>query len=213
MKTAGLRGSRSHAIASSIAALALIMTLAGCASKTAQSSAPPAAPPPSSSAPLPPPPANVSEPQTRVSLPPAQPIPDGAAPEPAPPLPPLPDRQPAPAPTRQSVRVRPTPSRPTPPPVEPERDPARQAPILSAMLSESEKREYNRIISDNVVQTKRNLELLSGRTLNEDQRAAVKRIRAFLRQTDEAQQDDLALARSLSERARLLAEDLVRNSL
>ncbi len=211
MRAAAERQRRALAVV--LALLALLAT-AGCASKAADAGAPPTAQPSRTSSSGPPPPAAVSEPQTQVSLPPEQAIPEGAAPEPGPPLPPLPDPSQPQTPSRQSVRTQPpAPSRPTPPQVEPERNPAPQPPILSAILSDSEKREYNRIIDGNVGQTKRNLELLSGRALSEDQRAAIKRIRAFLRQTEEAQQDDLALARSLSERARLLAEDLVRNSL
>jgi hypothetical protein len=40
----------------------------------------------------------------------------------------------------------------------------------------------------------------------------VRRIREFLRQVDESRSTDVGLARNLSERARLLAEDLVRNA-
>ena len=197
-----------------LAVAALLATAGGCASKSADAGAPRVVEPPTTSAPLPPPPAAVSEPQTQVSLPPAQPIPDGAAPDPRPPLPPLREPAPQPEPPPPTAQTRPAASpRPTAPPVEAEKEPAPEPPILSAILTESEKREYNRIISTNIAQTRRNLELLSGRALNDDQRTAVKRIRAFLRQTEEAQQDDMALARSLSERARLLAEDLVRNLL
>ncbi len=210
MRIADLRSASRFA---TVAAAMLLMT-AGCASKEAKSTAPPVVQPPLASAPAaPPPPRDVSEPQTRASLPPEQPIPEGAAPEPGPPLPPLPERAPRSEPSRGSVQAPPQPlPRPTPPPTEPERNQAPPAPILSAMLTDAQKREYNRIINNNVVQAKKNLEVLSGRTLNEDQKTAVKRIRAFLRQTEDAQQDDLALARSLSERARLLADDLVKNS-
>jgi hypothetical protein len=83
---------------------------------------------------------------------------------------------------------------------------------LGRLLTAEQRREYNRVISQNVLAAQTSLDLLQKRPLREaQQRSAIERVRSFLVQVDEARRSDLELARSLSDRARLLAEDMVKN--
>ena len=89
--------------------------------------------------------------------------------------------------------------------------PTPAVPQLGRLLTADQKREYNRLISQNVLAAEASLDLLQKRPLRQAQRSAMERVRSFLVQVEEARRSDLELARSLSDRARLLAEDMVRN--
>lgn len=187
-----------------IAALALIFAigLSSCANRRAAASPPVTFPtiavsPPAASGPI-------SVPQTQEDLPPEQPVPEAAIPVRTAeamvgpqPIPAQPPAQPRTAPPAAAVEA--------PPP------PAAAVPQLGRLLTEERKREYNRVINDNVAAVQANLQLLGRRPLSESQRPAVERVKAFLQQVEAARGSDLELARSLSDRARLLADDLVRN--
>lgn len=184
-----------------LVAVCLPSLLSSCASRRADASTPVPAPvvlEPTVSGP-------VSVPQTQVELLPPQPVPEAAVPARptttaiAGPQPP-PDSQPPPAPT--SVQTPIAVETPTPTPAVPQ---------LGRLLTADQRREYNRMISQNVLAAQASLDLLQKRPLREAQRSAIERVRSFLVQVDEARRTDLELARSLSDRARLLAEDMVRN--
>jgi hypothetical protein len=85
-------------------------------------------------------------------------------------------------------------------------------PQLGPLISDQQRQAFQREIDRNLELTRAALATLMGRRLNADQSLGVRRIRDFLRQVDESRSSDSALARNLSERARLLAEDLVRNT-
>jgi len=182
-------------------AVGLSLLLSSCANRRADASPPTPAPtiaPPDTSGP-------VSVPQTQVELPPSQPIPEGAVPTRpttaaivGPQLPPDSPQSPLPSSTETPVAVEP-----------PARTPA--VPQLGRLLTADQRREYNRMISQNVLAAQASLDLLQKRPLREAQRSSIERVRSFLVQVDEARRSDLELARSLSDRARLLAEDMVRN--
>ena len=147
----------------------------------------------------------VSVTQTQVELLPPQPVPEAAIPArptttaiAGPQPPPVSPQSPEPASTQTPIVVE-TPA-PTP-----------ALPQLGRLLTADQRREYNRMISQNVIAAQASLDLLQKRPLREAQRSAIERVRSFLVQVDEARRTDLELARSLSDRARLLAEDMVKN--
>ena len=161
------------------------------------------------------PPGPLSEPQTKAELPEPQAVPEGAAPAPrgpfayeAPEVAELPaEPKPKPAPTRPATG---SPA----PPAEPVVEPSEPAPVpqLGPLISDQQRIALQREVDRNFEQTRAALSTLMGRRLSADQTEGVRRIREFLRQAQEARAGDAQLARSLSERARLLAEDLVKNT-
>jgi hypothetical protein len=157
----------------------------------------------------------LSEPQTRAQIPPPQPVPDGASPPLLGPFQPVAEAKAEPVRQARPVAVRPQ-AQPSPAPAAPEPEPVAvetpsAVPQLGPLLSAAEQREINRLIDAGLHQTRQNLERLAGRDLNANQRASLKRIRAFMRQVDEVRERDLPLARNLADRARVLSEDLARN--
>jgi hypothetical protein len=85
-------------------------------------------------------------------------------------------------------------------------------PQLGPLISDEQRQAYEREIDRNLELTNSALASLTSRRLSADQAQGVKRIREFLRQVHESRAADVALARNLADRARLLAEDLVRNA-
>lgn len=156
------------------------------------------------------------------------PLPRKPEPEPAPPkpavweFPPPPEVSPAP------------PSSIPPPPIEaplPRRPPRREArpaaaappeseappkappvPRLTQLLSPEEQRQYNQEIDEALERAHRNVALIAQRPLNAEQQSLLERVHAFLQQTVELRQLDLVTARSLAQRADLLARDLERST-
>lgn len=176
--------------------------LSSCASKQATASGPTAPAPVAAAEPVRGP---LSVPQTQDVLPPAQEVPEGA----------IPPRQTTVAAIDAVLPVSPEPDldvgggpevRPTPPPSQPV-----LVPQLGRILTAQQRQEYNRVISQNVLAAQSSLELLARRPLSAAQQSGVNRVKAFLVQVDQARGSDLELARSLSDRSRLLAEDMVRN--
>ena len=76
------------------------------------------------------------------------------------------------------------------------------------LLSVEQRRAFNQEIDVGIQTARQLLNSLPLRGLSQDQRAAIKRIRAFIRQAQESRDHDLALAKNLAVRARVLAEDL-----
>lgn len=183
-------------------AISVPLLLSSCAKRKADASPPaptPVIPPSTAKAPL-------SVPQTQVELLPPQPIPVAAIPARPTTAPPI--AGPEPPPVQPKPPSRTTPAAPTvvetPPPTAP-------VPQLGRLLTADQRREYNRVISENVLAAQASLDLLQKRPIGEAQRSSMERVRSFLVQVDEARGSDLELARNLSDRARLLAEDMVRN--
>jgi|GEM_PF-2405132 len=153
----------------------------------------------------------LSAPQTSVQLPPAQEIPKGAATAPAPSTTPRPQPAADAPPRRQPPSPTVADTAPAPA-VQPEPAAASDLPQLSPLISPNERRSMEAELDQRLAQTRANLNRLSGRTLNGEQVAAVKRIQAFLKQAEDTRQQDLNLARNLAQRAQVLAEDLVRSA-
>jgi hypothetical protein len=179
-----------------------VSLLSSCASKQAAASVPNPPVPVAVSAPVLGP---LSVPQTQVVLPPAQSVPEGAVPP------------------RQTTVAAMGPSQPVSseldvpvgagPAIRPAQPAARPVavPQLGRILTAQQRQEYNRVIGQNVLAAQSSLDLLARRRLSATQQSGVNRVKAFLAQVDQARGSDLELARSLSDRARLLAEDMVRN--
>lgn len=201
-------------LAAGLAGLCLALSFSGCAVKSA-ATAQPDQPEPVRGRPTgttPEPSGPLSAPQTTAELPPEQEIPDGAAPPPRPLVPPPVAEAPVttPRPDR-SPRPQPTPA--PQPPVEPVETVERpELPQLGPILSDQERRAYNQEIDAGVLAVRTLLQTVTARRLDADQSAAVKRIRAFVTQAQETRDQDLARSRNLTERARLLAEDLERST-
>ena len=78
------------------------------------------------------------------------------------------------------------------------------------MLTAQQRRELNQAVDRSLDAAQRSVAAVVRNTLSADQVNSVRRIRAFLRQAEETREQDLALAKNLAERARLLAQDLER---
>jgi len=86
-------------------------------------------------------------------------------------------------------------------------------PRLGRIVTEAERSERNAAIDLNLARAAESLRTIrsSHTGLDIEQRAAVKRIQAFVSQVEQTRHDDLASAQNLAERANLLAEDLALN--
>lgn len=102
--------------------------------------------------------------------------------------------------------------------VKPESEPAPEAPKppavprLTQLLSPEEERKFNQEIDESLERTRRNLALIAQRPLSAEQQIVLERVHAFLQQTIEIRPLDLVTARSLAQRADLLARDLERTT-
>ena len=105
---------------------------------------------------------------------------------------------------------RPAPAKPErPAPAEPpSAESAEDAPQLGQILSPEQRREYQQEVQASLERARRYVAVVRGRNPTPGQQPAIARVEAFIRQAEQAQQTDLILARSLAERAALLAEDL-----
>lgn len=130
---------------------------------------------------------------------------------------PLPPPKPPPKPTR-TVR-RPS----TPKPVataqsgeaasEATPAPAPDEPVLqlAPLLTAEQQTAYNTAIDAALQRAEANLARLDPRRLKGSQRSNFQRVRLFIQQAQQTRSSDLAVAKSLAERADLLAQDLARN--
>jgi hypothetical protein len=79
------------------------------------------------------------------------------------------------------------------------------------MLSAEQRRQYTAQTDRSLAEAKANLAVARHRNLSAAQLAAVRRVEGYISQATEAQKQDIRMASNLADRARLLAEDLVRN--
>jgi len=162
---------------------------------------------------------------------PAPPIPRPApaqtapAPEPLPPPPELaPKEPPANAPegvSQQPPSLPPPPSRKRPsalgPPVQspapastPPPTPA-PAPQLRPIVGAQQRHELEGLIRERIARARQALSSVQSRRLNRSQRTVVGQIETFIRQAEQAKNDDLIRAGNLAERADVLAKDLMQS--
>ena len=202
-------GRRAAAI---FAALLALSMLAACRKKSAAAMPPPPSPAVVEPRAPAPPSLPVSEPQTRATLPPPQEIPAGAVPHFPGPIEAEAAREAAaaaaqartPAPTRPAQR--PASESESPPATAPP-----PAPQLGQMLSAAQRRQYNEQTDRSLTEARRNLNIATRRNLSAAQLAVVRRIQGYIDQASDARRQDIRMASNLADRARLLAEDLVRN--
>ena len=159
------------------------------------------------------------------------PKPVPAAPPPQEPAPPLPTAPTATAPTTTQPPVTPP---PTPPAEEsaPKPNPPRQAarppatapansqpadkpvpadpPVLGDVLPLEQQKQLNTAIDQSLAHAQSSLGALANRQLTQDQQRTVTEVQNFIQQAQTRRKSDLNAAKSLAERADVLASDLVR---
>jgi hypothetical protein len=111
------------------------------------------------------------------------------------------------APAQQPAAASPTPAQPQ----APEEGAAAEVPELEQILTPQQRQAYIEEIDSNVGRAQKTVETLQGRHLDGDQKVYLDRVRAFIDQAREARKTDLFRAKNLSERASVLAEDLMRS--
>lgn len=178
---------------------------AGCGEKKVQAAVPVSAPPAKTAVETPPP--STTAPDT-TALPPV------ASQTPAPEIPAASDTPPpiiTPAP-----KPAPKPQKPAPEPESPSvaEDHTRpRAPQISPQLTDDQKATYQRGITEDIGVAEGNLKQTVGKRLNAQQTDLVDKIRNFRDQSNNAAKEgDLARAKNLAQKARLLSVELV-NSL
>lgn len=107
----------------------------------------------------------------------------------------------------------PKPVAPPPAPTETtaEAPPTTGVPQLAPLLTQQQQQAYNAAVDAAIGRAQANLGRLGNRRLTEEQLATRDRVRAFIQQATEARATDLKVAKSLAERADLLADDLARS--
>lgn len=81
-------------------------------------------------------------------------------------------------------------------------------PKLGDVLTEDQEKQYSASIDQSLSRAEASLNALGGRQLNKDQQAEVEQIRSFIQQAKAARTSDASGAKSLAERAEVLARDL-----
>jgi type IV secretory pathway VirB10-like protein len=184
-------------------ACGISLAVAGCAQKKVQAAAPVSSAPTTSAIETPPP--STIAPDTSAMPPVASeaPPPDIPAASTAPPPIIAPATKPAPRPQK-----------PAPEPAAVAEDHARPpAPQISPQLSDDAKANYQRGTTEDVGVAESNVQQTNGKRLNAQQSDLVDKIHSFVNQSREAAKEgDLARARNLAQKARLLSVELV-NSL
>lgn len=118
--------------------------------------------------------------------------------------------QPAPAkkPSRSASTPAPAPAAPAPVPAAPPPTPPAPPPKLGDILSPDEQRQYNASIDQSLSHAQASLSAIAGRQLDKDQQTQAEQIRNFIQQAQTTRSSDLGGAKSLAERAEILARDL-----
>ena len=117
-------------------------------------------------------------------------------------LPPPPHRRPKPR-AHEDADVAPATPEPEPPAV--------PLPQFEQVLTPEQTKAYNEEIERNISDARRAVAMVENRRLNGEQTTYLARVRAFIDQANEARKADLFRARNLAERARVLAEDLLKS--
>jgi hypothetical protein len=190
-----------------ILAVALALSMAGCALRgTPKTAAVPPQPQPAAQPKPAPPPEPLSVPQTQVSLPPPQLLNMEAlsTPPPAPPV----EQPAAPKPVRRTTTVTPPPK---PEVVGPAAQPAAEPerPPIQEIVPEDERRRFQESADARKRETRQLVEQARAHRLNTDQKKMVTRIQSFVTQSDDAEKHgDMRQADALAERALVLAKEL-----
>ena len=172
-------------------------------------------PPPVIAAPPTKPPETVENPQ----VPPPPKVEQSASPTLTPPeTTQIPAKPPTPKPVKRPARRNPVPVRaqlpPPPPTVEAQpQTPVATAPdstfVLAPILSTAQQEAFNKAIDAAVQQTESDLAALANKQLNPAQRANADRAKSFISQAQQTRTTDLVTAKTLADRASVLAQSLV----
>jgi hypothetical protein len=114
-------------------------------------------------------------------------------------LPPPPRRPVRPSHPREGTET--SPPEAAPPPV----------PQLEQILTPEQRQAYNEDIDKNIGNALKTVAALQNRRLSREQKTYLARIRAFIEQANQARKTDLFRAKNLSERASVLADDLLKS--
>ena len=109
---------------------------------------------------------------------------------------------------KKPQRAAQTPAAVTPAPLQPATPAATPAPKLGDVLTPDEVRQYNAAIDVSLSHAQASLNAIQGRQLTKDQQAEVEQIRNFMQQAEASRNSDPAGAKSLAQRAEVLARDL-----
>jgi hypothetical protein len=91
---------------------------------------------------------------------------------------------------------------------QPNPPPSNQAPRLGDILTPEQERQYNAAIDQSLASAQTSLGSLTNRQLTKEQQAVVAEIQSFIQQAQTTRKTNLPAARSLAERANVLARDL-----
>jgi hypothetical protein len=138
-------------------------------------------------------------------VPASAPAPEPAATETAPPPPTATPA--AKKPARSAASSNPSPA-PAPPAAAPVSTPA---PKLGDVLTSDEQKQLSASIDQSLSRAQASLNRLNGRQLTKDQKSEVDQIQSFMKQAQATRNSDPAGAKSLAERAEVLARDLTAN--
>jgi hypothetical protein len=83
-----------------------------------------------------------------------------------------------------------------------------QSPRLGDVLTPAQERQYNAAIDQSLTRAQSSLGMITNRQLTKEQQAVVVQIQSFVQQAQTARKSNLPAARSLAERADVLARDL-----
>jgi len=84
-----------------------------------------------------------------------------------------------------------------------------ETPHLGDVLTEDQQKQYNAAIEQCLTHAQTSLGALANRQLSQEQQATMAQVQSFMQQAQEKRKTDLAAAKSLAERADVLASDLV----
>ena len=82
---------------------------------------------------------------------------------------------------------------------------------LGDILSPEQQRQYNVAIDRSLASAQNSLGSVAKRPLSKDQQAVVGQVQQFIQQAQQTRKSDLGAAKSLAERADVLARDLARS--
>ena len=119
-----------------------------------------------------------------------------------------PQQQPQSPPPRRSSKPSESNSVAQPPQPQVNQSPSDRLPRLGDVLSPDQERQYNTAIEESLNRTQNSLSKITRYHLTKEQQAVVAQIQSFVQQAQAARKSSLAAARSLAERADVLAKDL-----
>jgi len=115
-----------------------------------------------------------------------------------------------PAPPKRAARPAAPPAQgPAAPAQAPSSTPPPESPRLGDILTPEQQRQLNSAIDQSLSRAQSSIGSIANRQLNNEQQATIKQVQNFMQQAQETRKADLAAAKSLAERAEVLANDLV----